>query len=71
MLNTSQDDHLVIGLSMKHNVMTKFLFLNLGYTDHAIPIFRVYEICHQATQIIKDRHLMFSFSTKMEMGRLK
>ena len=36
---SSQDDNLIFGLSMKHNVMTKFLLLNLGYTHHAIRIF--------------------------------
>ena len=56
---------------MKYNVMTKFLLLNLGHTHHAIRIFWVYEICHKATHLIKDRHLMFSFLTKIGMGRLK
>ena len=34
----TQDDHLEIGLSIKH-IMTKFVLLNVGYTDHAIGLF--------------------------------
>ena len=51
---SSQDDHLVIALSLKHmNVTTKYLFFNLHDTPHAIR-----------TQSSQDDHLVIGFSIK-------
>ena len=79
MLNTiiRRYDHLVTGLSMKHNVTIKFLLLNLGYIHHEFQIINIGQIRifgymkSAIKQLIKDLHLMFAFSTKMGTGRLK
>ena len=55
---------------MKHNVMTKFLLLNLGYTHHAIRIF-VYMKSAIEQLLMKEPTFNVFISTKMGTGRLE
>ena len=76
-MQSSEDDHLVIGLSMKHSVTIRFLLLNLGYNHHEFQVIHFGQIrifgCMKSAikQLIKDPHLMFAFSNKMGTGKLK